>query len=97
MQTFRKLPIAQPKTNIITDQRWNGTADQTSRSKVADMISVAARVSARLMFSWSAARSRAQLLIVVYTDGPYTFCIKASRIIVIGAVLPVQSSKAFAP
>src|SRR5689334_7773666 len=35
MQTLRKLPTMQPKVNRMTDQKWNGTFCQVSRSNMA--------------------------------------------------------------
>src|ERR1051326_1165480 len=39
MQTLRKLPTMQPRTNSTTDQKWNGTAAQLCESRIGLIIS----------------------------------------------------------
>ena len=36
MQTFKKLPTMQPKTNSTIDQKWKGTAAQIAGSKMRE-------------------------------------------------------------
>src|SRR5688572_12172050 len=38
MQTLRKLPTMQPNMKIMADQKWNGTLDQFSVSRMGSNI-----------------------------------------------------------